>query len=65
MTGKCSAGTPETYAAAFVKMLHTGHSIEELNKANHAALEHDLITLAHFQAAAKVLVNAIMKDTRR
>ncbi len=61
MTGKCKAGNPAEYAAAFEKMLHTGHGIEELNKANHIALELKQITLAHFQAAAKVLAAEIMK----
>ena len=55
-------GTPAEYAKATKMMLRTGCATpDELNEANHMALEKKLITLAHFQAAARVLAEEIMR----
>lgn len=49
------------YAKAYREMLKDGTSIEELNSANHLALETGKITLKEFQEAAKVLAMEILK----
>ena len=54
-------GNPKEYAEAFKVMLMAGHSLEELNAANHLALEKKQISLEHFIAAAEVLKNEILK----
>jgi len=59
LTGKL--GTPAEYAAAYRKMLQMGTDIEALNRANHIGLEKKQITFAHFQAAAQVLANELLK----
>lgn len=61
MTGKCTAGTKYHYVKAFEQLLQNGETVEQLNKANHIALEKRLITLDQFQAAAQVLAKEIMK----
>ena len=52
--------TPEQYAEVYRKLLKAGRTLEELNDANHLALETKEITLEHFQAAARVLAQVIM-----
>ncbi len=54
-------GNPKEYAEAVKVLLMAGHSVEELNKANHIALEKKQIGLEHFQAAARVLAAEILK----
>lgn len=54
-------GTPAAWATAFKVMLKNGTTMEELNQTNHLALEHKVITLDHFTAAAEVLKNEILK----
>ena len=57
-----NVGTPAEYAKAAKMMLRAGCATpDELNEANHMALEKKLITLAHFQAVAKVLVAEMLK----
>lgn len=51
--------TPEQYAEAF-RLLLKSRSLEELNDANHLALEKKEITLDHFLAAARVLAKVII-----
>ena len=50
-----------TYAKAIEILVKRGDSIDELNDANHYALEQGQITLEEFQAAARVLAKEIMK----
>ena len=59
LTGKL--GTPSEYADAYRLMIEIGTDIDTLNRANHMGLEKKLITLEHFQAAAKVLAAEILK----
>ena len=59
ITGKL--GTPAEYAAAYKALIRMGTDLETLNRANHAGLETKSITMAHFQAAARVLAEEIMK----
>lgn len=59
LTGKL--GTPEEYAEAYRQMIALGTDLEALNRANHIGLEKKQITMAHFQAAAKVLAAEILK----
>lgn len=54
-------GTPAQYAEAFKAMLNTGTDINALNKATHIGLENKQITMEHFQAAARVLAEEILK----
>ena len=42
-------------------LVRRGDSLDELNSANHYALEHGQITLEEFQAAARVLAKEILK----
>lgn len=53
--------TPEQYAEATRQLLKAGRSLEELNQANHMALDAKEISLAQFQAAARVLAMEILK----
>lgn len=53
--------TPEQYAEATRQLLKAGRSLEELNQANHMALDTKEISLAQFQAAARVLAMEILK----
>lgn len=50
-----------TYAKAMEILVKRGDSINELNDANHYALEQGQITLEEFQAAARVLAKEILK----
>lgn len=59
LTGKL--GTPEEYAEAYRQMIALGTDLEALNRANHIGPEKKQITMAHFQAAAKVLAAEILK----
>ena len=59
LTGKL--GTPAQYAAAYKQMIESGIDIDILNLANHEGLEKRLISMEHFQAAAKVLADEILK----
>lgn len=52
-------GTPKEYAEAIKNMLATVN-YEELNRANHYALENGLITLEHFKLAAREIAKAII-----
>lgn len=52
--------TTKEYTEAYKAMLMQGTSIEELNNANHLALETKQITLEQFQAAARVLAKAYL-----
>lgn len=54
-------GSPKEYAEAYRVMIKAGRSLEELNAANHLALEKKAISLQHFMAAAEVLKNEILK----
>lgn len=54
-------GTPAQYAEAFKTMLKIGTDLDTLNKANHIGLENKQITMEHFQAAARVLAEEILK----
>ena len=49
------------YAKAYEVMIKKGESLEDLNRANHIALESGKITMAEFQEAARVLVKEILK----
>ena len=54
--------TPELYAEAYRVLLKGGsRTLDELNDANHLALEKKEITLEQFQAAARVLAREILK----
>ena len=59
LTGKL--GTPAQYADAIRALLKAGTDLDTLNTANHYGLEHDLLSLEHFQAAARVLAEEILK----
>ena len=59
LTGKL--GTPAEYAAAYKVLIEIGTDIEALNRANHEGLEKKLISMEHFQAAARVLAAEIIK----
>ena len=50
-----------TYAKAMEILVKRGDSIDELNDANHYALEQGQITREEFQAAAQVLAKEILK----
>lgn len=50
-----------SYAMAMEILVRRGDSLDDLNSANHYALEHGQITLDEFQAAARVLANEILK----
>ena len=53
--------TPEQYAEAYRVLLKGGsRTLDELNDANHLALEKKEITLEQFQAAARVLAQVII-----
>ena len=49
------------YAKAFEVLLKQGETIENLNTANHLALERKEITLKEFQEAAQILVREFLK----
>ena len=53
-------GTPKEWARTFEIMIGNV-SLEELNAANHLALEKKQISLEHFFAAAEVLKKEILK----
>lgn len=56
-------GTPSEYAKATKMMIKSGCcTLDDLNAANHMALEQGMITLEHFQAAARILVAELMKQ---
>ena len=59
LTGKL--GTPAEYAAAYKVQIEIGTDLEALNRANHEGLEKKLISMEHFQAAARVLAAEIIK----
>lgn len=48
------------YAKAYQEMIKQGESLEDLNRANHFALENGLITLEEFLKAARVLALQII-----
>ena len=52
--------TTKDYADAYRVMLKQGKTPEELNQANHIALERKMITLEQFIAAARVLAETIL-----
>ena len=52
--------TARDYAEAYRFMLKQGKSPEELNDANHIALDRGMISLEQFMAAAKVLAETIL-----
>ena len=52
--------TAKDYADAYRVMLKQGKTAEELNNANHIALERGMISLELFIAAAKVLAETIL-----
>lgn len=54
-------GNPAQYAEAFKAMLKIGTDLNTLNTANHFGLENNLISMEHFQAAARVLAEEILK----
>ena len=56
------ANTMSNYAKAFEVMIKKGESLEDLNRANHMALESGKITMAEFQEAARVLVKEFLKN---
>ncbi len=49
--------TPAEYAESIRLLLEAGVNNDELNAANHLALEQGYITLQHFLAGARVLVD--------
>lgn len=49
------------YAKAYEVMIKRGETLEDLNRANHLALESGKISLAEFQEAAQVLAREILK----
>lgn len=62
MTIGTFAGSPAEYADNYrALVLSNRYELEVLNKMNHLALEHRLIELDHFQAAARVLAEEILK----
>lgn len=50
-----------TYEKAMEILVRRGDNLDDLNSANHYALEHGHITLEQFQAAARVLAKEIIK----
>lgn len=52
--------TTKEYAESYRELLKQGRTIEELNDANHIGLETHQITMDMFQAAARVLTEAIL-----
>ena len=59
---KAFTGTPEQYAEAYRVLIAGGsRTLDELNDANHLALEKKEITLEQFIAAANVLAQEILK----
>lgn len=50
-----------SYAKAMEILVRRGDNLDELNNANHYALEHKHITMEQFQAAARVLAKEILK----
>ena len=60
-TMRKTIGTPKEYAEAVRRKLAAGETIQNLNTANHLALELKTITMDHFKAAAKVLTDEILK----
>ena len=50
-----------SYAKAMEILVRRGDNLDDLNKANHYALEHKQITMEQFHAAARVLVKEILK----
>ena len=62
MTVTSFKGTGATnYAKAMEILVKRGDSLDDLNSANHYALEHGHITMEEFQAAARVLAKEILK----
>ena len=53
--------TARDYAEAYRVMLKQGKTPDELNAANHIALERGMITLDLFIAAARVLAKTILE----
>ncbi len=53
--------TMTNYAKAFEVLLKQGETLENLNTANHLALERNEITLKEFQEAAQILAKEILK----
>lgn len=53
--------TMTNYAKAFEVLLKQGETLENLNTANHLALERNEITLKEFQEAAQILVREFLK----
>lgn len=49
------------YAKAYKEMIKQGTSLEELNAANHLALEMKKITMQEFQEAARILAAELLK----
>ena len=49
------------YAKAVKEFLKKGETIENLNKANHIALENGSITLKEFQEVAQILAKEFLK----
>ena len=49
------------YAKAYKTLIKNGESLEDLNRANHIALEAGKITMAEFQEAANLLALEILK----
>ena len=49
------------YAKAYREMIKQGESFENLNAANHLALEAGQITMIEFQEAARILAVEILK----
>ena len=50
-----------TYEKAMEILVRRGDNLDDLNSANHYALEHGHITLEQFHAAARVLAKEILK----
>lgn len=48
------------YADSFRAAIAAGESIDDLNRANHYALEQGMITLEMFQSAARVIARAFI-----
>ena len=51
----------KTYAKAMEILVRRGDNLDDLNSANHYALEHGHITMEEFQEAARVLAKEILK----
>lgn len=61
MTITSFKGDAKTYANAMEILVRRGDNLDDLNKANHYALEQGHITMEEFMAAARILAKEILR----